>query len=84
MNEVRTKLSKGGRVVVPVEYRKALGVQEGDDLILRLEEGEVRISTPASALKQAQDLVRRYVSPEQERSLAEELIAERRQEARNE
>lgn len=82
MDEVTTKLSKGGRIVVPIEYRKALGIQEGDDLILRLEEGEVRISTPASALKHAQALVNRYVSPE--RSLADELIAERRQEAGDE
>ncbi len=78
MSEIRVKLTEGGRIVIPVEYRQALGLHIGDDLILRLEDGEVRIFTPQQAIKRAQELVPRYIS--QGRSLSDELIAERRQE----
>ena len=78
MVEIRTKLSEGGRIVIPVEYRQALGIHVGDEVILRLEDGEVHIMTPQQAIKRAQELVSRYI--EQGRSLSDELIAERRTE----
>ena len=40
-----TKISAGGRVVIPAEYRKALGVRTGDEVILTLDDGEVRLYT---------------------------------------
>ena len=78
MIEVKTKLAEGGRVVIPMEYRQALGLHIGDELILRLEDGEVHIFTPRQALKKAQEIMRRSV-PEG-RSLSDELIEERRKE----
>ena len=78
MIEFKTKLAEGGRIVIPAEYRQALGLHVGDELILRLEDGEVRIFTARQAIKRAQELVRRYIP--QNRSLADELIAERRRE----
>jgi len=79
MKGIRTKLSEGGRIVIPVEYRQALGLQVGDEVILRLTDGEVRIYTPRQAIKRAQELVQRYIP--QSRSLADELLAERRLES---
>jgi AbrB family looped-hinge helix DNA binding protein len=76
MTQVKTKLAEGGRIVIPVEYREALGLHVGDEVILRLDDGEVRIFTPSQAIKYAQDLLRPYLP--QGRSLSEELIAERR------
>jgi AbrB family looped-hinge helix DNA binding protein len=76
MTQVKTKVAEGGRIVIPAEYREALGLHVGDEVILRLEDGEVRIFTPAQAIKYAQDLLRPYLP--QGRSLSEELIAERR------
>lgn len=78
MTEVKTKLAEGGRVVIPAEYRQALGLHVGDELILRLEGEEVRIFTPKQAIKKVRELVQSYV-PEG-RSLVDELIAERRAE----
>ena len=69
-------------MVIPAEYRKALGIGPGDEVILVLEDGEVRILTRQRAVKRAQALVRRYV-PEG-RSLSEELRQERRAEAARE
>ncbi|MBA2393432.1 MAG: AbrB/MazE/SpoVT family DNA-binding domain-containing protein [Ktedonobacteraceae bacterium] len=79
MIDIRTKLAEGGRIVIPVEYRQALGLHIGDEVILHLEDGEVRIFTPQQAIKRAQELVRRYV-PE-ERSLSDELLDERKMES---
>ena len=71
-------MGQGGRIVIPANYRKALGLKPGDVVVLALEEEEVRIITPSRAVQRAQALVRRYV-PEG-RSLVEELLAERRME----
>ena len=82
MRQIKTRLGEGGRIVIPVEYRQALGLNVGDEVILCLEDGQVRIMTLRQAIKRAQELVSRYVP--QGRSLADELIAERRLEAENE
>lgn len=82
MYTTKTSLGKGGRLVIPARYRKALGLREGDEVILRLEGDGLRILTVRHALLSAQKLLRRYVPAG--RSLAAELIAHRRQEARRE
>jgi AbrB family looped-hinge helix DNA binding protein len=78
MDNVKTRLGQGGRIVLPVEFREALGIKTGDELILSLKDGEVRVMTRQAAIKCAQDIVRRYI-PEG-RSLSDELIEERRAE----
>jgi AbrB family looped-hinge helix DNA binding protein len=82
MNAIRTRLSRGGRIVIPAEFRRAMGIEVGQEVVLRLEDGELRVSTLAGAIRRAQDLVRRHVPPE--RSLVEELLAERRREVAGE
>lgn len=79
MRNFKTKLGKGGRIVIPTEYRRELGVEPGDEIILHLDDEGLRLYTPAQAVARAQSLVRPYI-PE-ERSLSEELISERREEA---
>jgi len=78
MLHVRAKIAEDGGIVLPVEYLQALGIQVGDEIILRVEDGVLRILTPHQAIEFAQELVRHYI-PE-ERSLSDELIEERRQE----
>jgi AbrB family looped-hinge helix DNA binding protein len=76
---LQMKMSDGGRVVMPVEIRQALGLKEGDAVLWSLVDGEARVTSRAQRLRQAQALVRRHVPAGV--SLADELIAERRQEA---
>ncbi len=78
----RVIIGPGGRIVIPAPYRKTLGIKEGDEVILRLEDGEVRIVSRAQALRHAQELVAKYVPPGV--SLVDELIAERRREVASE
>ena len=76
---LRAKVGPGGRVVIPVEFRRAMGVEEGDEVIVRLVDGEVRIATLEVSIRRAQAIVREHV-PEGT-SLVAELIAEREAEA---
>lgn len=82
MAEIKTKLGQSGRIVIPVEYRRKLGLKSGDEIIMQLDETGLHLYTPAQAVTRAQALVRRYV-PEG-RSLSGELISERREEATRE
>jgi len=59
-----------------------LGIRNGDEVVLRIKDDELRISTLKRRLERAQQRIRRYVKPS--RSLAAELIAERREAARGE
>ncbi len=79
MIQIKTKLAEGGRIVIPPEYRQALGLRIGDEVILRLEDGTLRLFTPRQAIEHVQELLRPYLP--QGRSLSDELIAERRLEA---
>jgi AbrB family looped-hinge helix DNA binding protein len=80
--QARTRMSEKGRVVIPVEMRKALGMDVGGVLDLRVEDGELRISTMRSRLRRAQENIRKYI-PEGV-LLSEELSAERREAAKHE
>jgi AbrB family looped-hinge helix DNA binding protein len=80
--EVRAKVSQNGRIVIPASFREALGINEGDEVVMRLDDKELRISTKRLRLQRAQERARRYVKPGI--SLADELIAERRGEAKRE
>jgi len=78
----RTKVAEGGRIVIPAAYRKALGIKTGDEVLLKLDGGSLRVYSRAQAIRLAQKIVRKYV-PEGV-SLVDELLRERRQEAANE
>ncbi len=80
--ELRTHLGSNGRVVIPASARRALGIEPGDELILVVEDGEIRLCTARQAARKAQELVRRYSRPGE--SLADSLVAERREEAASE
>jgi bifunctional DNA-binding transcriptional regulator/antitoxin component of YhaV-PrlF toxin-antitoxin module len=79
MSEIRTRIGLGGRVVIPARYRKKIGVEVGDEVVLVLDGESVRLLTPRQAVKQAQAIVRRYI-PAADR-LADDLIEDRRREA---
>jgi AbrB family looped-hinge helix DNA binding protein len=81
-SETRLRVNENGRVVIPASFRKALGINVGDEVVLRIEDNELRITTLKRRIERAQRLVRQHVKPDT--SLVDELIAERRESARNE
>ena len=80
--EARMRINENGRVVIPASFRKALGMKIGDEVVVRIEDDELRISTVKRRVQRAQRLIRKHVKPGT--SLADELIAERREAARRE
>lgn len=82
MQSIKTQIFEDGKVVIPSEYRKELGLEVGDEVMIQIVNGEIRIFTLEQAIKRAQEIVRKYI-PEGE-SLSNELIEERRQESLSE
>jgi len=76
------RVNENGCVVIPASFRKRLGIQVADEVVLRIEDDELRISTLKRRIERAQRLVRKHVKPGT--SLVQELIRDRREAARNE
>ena len=82
MEETRARVNENGRVVIPASVRQALGINPGDEVVLRVEDDELRITTMKHRIERAQRLVRRHVKPGT--SLVDDLIVERRKAAKRE
>ena len=80
--KTRMRVNENGRVVIPASFRKRLGIRVGDEVVLRIQDDELRITTLKRNIERAQRLVRKHVKLGT--SLVDELIAERREAARNE
>ncbi len=74
-------VSQGGRVVVPKEYRQKLGIKEGDEVIWTEVDGQIVLTSRRQQIERAQQLCAALFAGQAERSLVDELIAERRAEA---
>ena len=69
-------------MVISAKFRKVLGLKIGDEVLIRLAEGEVVLSGVRNSIARAQGIVGKYV--QKGRSAANALIEERRKEARRE
>ena len=78
---VEVSLGRQGRVVIPASLRRSLGLQEGDRLVARQEASRLVLEKP-DQIKQR--LRARFAQVPAERSLVDELIAERREESLSE
>ena len=79
MTVLRGKVIAGGRIALPVDIRRSLGLQNGDTVLFELNGEEVRIRPARSALRRAQERLRAFAP--KEGLVSEALIAERRAEA---
>lgn len=73
------RITEGGRIVIPAEFRRALGLNVGDEPLMQVEDGELRLFTLEQGIKRAQETYRKYVPAN--RDLVGELIRERHAEA---
>ena len=79
MQERLSTVTRKGQITIPAEFRKALGLKEGDKVALSLEAGEVKLSRTGSVVEATAGALRSDVpplSPEEERRAAEQAIAE--------
>jgi AbrB family looped-hinge helix DNA binding protein len=84
MTFLTANVSQGGRIVLPLELRQKLGIKVGDEIILEWNEdsAELRLMTHKMCLQKAKKLVQQYIKPS--KSVVDELIAERREAAKDE
>ena len=78
----RVRVDAAGRVVIPNEVRRHLGIEPGEDLILSEDESGIRLRTFEQAVKDVQKTFASYRVPGV--SVVDELIREREEEARRE
>ena len=78
----RVVLGPQGRLVVPARYRKLLNLQPGEPMIMRLVDGALVLERPADVRERLRARFRNV--NQRGTSLAQELIRERRKEARRE
>ena len=79
--EIRTRLNENGTLVLPASVPRALGLHPGDEIVLRVENDELRMTTTAKRVERAQQLFKKYVG--EGVRLSDELLADRRREAAN-
>jgi AbrB family looped-hinge helix DNA binding protein len=79
MKEHRSVVTRKGQITIPVEFRKALNIKEGDKVAITMEEGEVRLSRSESVVAQTAGVFKSHEPPKDAmtlRRLAEEAIAQ--------
>ena len=82
MKPTPIKMSEDGTLTIPVAAREALGLADGGDLILRIEDGVIMLEPLAQAIARVQAMVAPYATPGV--LMSDELIADRRAEAAKE
>jgi AbrB family looped-hinge helix DNA binding protein len=81
VDQARVNVGPQGRVVIPARLRRILAIDQGDTLVARVEDGRIVLEKREQVLAR---LRRRFEKVPGEVSLANELISERREEARRE
>ena len=79
---VTARLSENGRIVIPAEIRQKLELSPGDTVLLSVEGYVLKIEPQRARIRRVQESMRQLLPPD--RVLSDELIADRREEARRE
>jgi bifunctional DNA-binding transcriptional regulator/antitoxin component of YhaV-PrlF toxin-antitoxin module len=78
----KSRVDADGRIAIPPDFLHALGLNENDAVILTVEEDAIRLMSLPASIRRAQAYVRQFVPAGV--SLVDELLAERREEAKRE
>lgn len=80
--EYRTKITEGGRIVIPLPLRQKMSMNVGDDVLLREDNGTVQLLTYHQQLQRIRALAKEVIP--QEMCLTDELDRMRRKDADHE
>ncbi|MYE82443.1 MAG: AbrB/MazE/SpoVT family DNA-binding domain-containing protein [Gammaproteobacteria bacterium] len=78
----RVRIDAAGRIVIPAEMRRSLGIRDGQDLTVSLEKDGITLRTLALARARVRAIARAHRKGQE--SVVDEFIAERRAEAAHE
>jgi AbrB family looped-hinge helix DNA binding protein len=76
------RMDPGGRITIPPKFRKKLGLKPGKDVHLTLDADGIHVWSLAARTRHVQEIALRHIPAS--RSLVDELIAERIEEAKRE
>ncbi len=79
MSAERVRVGTNGRLVIPSKLRKETGIIDGVLVLMDHINGELRVRSMEKAFQGAQERLKPYLAGK--RSMADELIADRRREA---
>jgi len=79
---VTARINENGRVVIPSQIRRKMGLKSGDTLLLTLDGDVLKMESQFARIRRVQESLCRFIPSD--RRLSDELIAERREEARRE
>jgi len=82
MGRKESRLDRFGRLLIPAQIRKQLGLTPGTVMLLRVEDNGIRLISIEAARRQAQEMVLRHIPPNV--SLVEDLFAERKLDSQRE
>jgi len=80
MPRILAKVSESGRLSIPADIRRAVGLERGGDVVVTLEDKEIRIRTIDEVVARAQELSRRLLGDKPGASV-DDFLAERKREA---
>jgi bifunctional DNA-binding transcriptional regulator/antitoxin component of YhaV-PrlF toxin-antitoxin module len=83
MDGFRVKVDGSGRILLPVKVRKQLKLQQGSVIIARLDKEQIVLKSQAQALREVQEYFSRF-RKKCDKLWSDELIEDRREEARRE
>ena len=73
----KAQVSPSGRISLPAEFRKAVGLEHGGNVVVELDGKDIRIRTVAEVVAQMQALSRRLLAGKPNVSV-DDFLAERR------
>lgn len=77
----QAKIIAGGKIVIPAELRRALGMKDGDRVVIDREDGKLVIRTWDQVVRDIQMQMKKNI---RKPFTVDEFIAERREEAARE
>jgi len=80
---VSSKINQNGRIVIPAAIRRQMGLKAGDSLLMEVEDGILRMESHRARIHRIQQEFKKIIPPGGI-LISDELIAERREEARHE
>jgi bifunctional DNA-binding transcriptional regulator/antitoxin component of YhaV-PrlF toxin-antitoxin module len=83
MTAIRGRVSESGRISLPVEFRKAVGLEHGGDVVVELEGREIRIRTIDEVVDRAQALTRKLLGGKPGATV-DAFLAQRKRDAKKE
>ena len=83
MNAIRGRVTASGRISLPADFRKAVGLEQGGDVVVELDGRSIRIRTLDEVVADAQARARRLVGAKPDATVRA-FIAERHRQAQDE